>query len=98
MSAVEVQSFRRICGVSLDDQISNEEIHRIVGTSEDVTHGKNEEERALWKWVMEEWQKDEKNSSKRGRGRPRLTFENSITNTGGIYEEVDDSERGKRDM
>ena len=47
MSAVEVQSFRRICGVSLDDQISNEEIHRIVGTSEDVTHGKNEEERAL---------------------------------------------------
>ena len=35
MNAVEL--LRRICGVRLADQIHNEEIHRMVGTSEDVT-------------------------------------------------------------
>ena len=44
-------------------------------------------------------------SGKRGRGRPRLTFENTLSTTGGksrkkheegICEEVDDSRRGER--
>ena len=37
MNAVDIRSLRRICGVSLVDLIRNEEIHRMVGTSEDVT-------------------------------------------------------------
>ena len=37
MNAVEMQSLHRICGVSLAVQIRNEEVHRIAGTSEDVT-------------------------------------------------------------
>ena len=31
------RSLRRICGVSLADRIHNEEIHRMIITSEDVT-------------------------------------------------------------
>ena len=37
MNAVEMRSLRRICGVSLADRIRNEEVHRMAGTSEDVT-------------------------------------------------------------
>ena len=37
MNAVEMRSLCRICGVSLADRIRNEEIHRMAGTSEDVT-------------------------------------------------------------
>ena len=37
MNAVEMQSLRRICGVSFADRIRNEEVHRIAGTNEDVT-------------------------------------------------------------
>ena len=37
MNAVEMQSLRRISGVSLADGIRNDGIHRVVGTSEDVT-------------------------------------------------------------
>ena len=37
MNAVEMRSLRRICEVSLADRIRNEKIHRIAGTSEDVT-------------------------------------------------------------
>ena len=37
MNAVEMRSVRRICGVSLADRIHNEEVHRMAGTSEDVT-------------------------------------------------------------
>ena len=37
MNAVEMQSLRRMCGVNLTDRIRNEEIHRMAGTSEDVT-------------------------------------------------------------
>ena len=63
---------------------------------------------------MKEWQKniyDGKVSGKRGRGRPRLTFENTVskileegqvksmkTPPEGMYEEVDDSGRGERGM
>ena len=32
-----MRSPSRICGVSLADRIRNEEIHRMAGTSEDVT-------------------------------------------------------------
>ena len=37
MNVVDMRSLRRICGVSLSDRIRNEEIHRITGTSDDVT-------------------------------------------------------------
>ena len=37
INAVEMQSPRRICGVSLADRIGNEEIHRMARTSEDIT-------------------------------------------------------------
>ena len=37
MNAAEIQSLRRICGVSLANRICNEEIQRTAGTSEDVT-------------------------------------------------------------
>ena len=37
MNAVEMRSLRRICGVRLADRIRNEEIYRMVDTSEDVT-------------------------------------------------------------
>ena len=37
MTAVEIRSLSRICGVSLADRIRNEEIHRMAGTSKDVT-------------------------------------------------------------
>ena len=37
MNAVAMRSLRRICGVSLADRIRNEEVHRMAGTSEDVT-------------------------------------------------------------
>ena len=37
MNTVVMRSLRRICEVSLAHQIHNEEIHRMVGTSEDVT-------------------------------------------------------------
>ena len=37
MNAVELRYLRKICGVSLADRILNEEIHRMYGTSEDVT-------------------------------------------------------------
>ena len=37
MNAVEMQSLRRICGVSLVDRIRNEEVHGMAGTSQDVT-------------------------------------------------------------
>ena len=36
-NAVEIRSLRKICGVSLADRTNNEEIHRMAGTSEDVT-------------------------------------------------------------
>ena len=41
---------------------------------------------------------DGKVSGKRGRGKPRLTFENTISKILGMYEEVDDSRRGERSM
>ena len=41
MNVVEMQSLRRICGVNLADRIHNEEIHRLAGTSEDLTVRKN---------------------------------------------------------
>ena len=40
-NAVKMRSLRRICRVSLADGIHNEEIHRMAGTSEDVTVKKN---------------------------------------------------------
>ena len=36
MNAVEMRSLRRICGVSLADRIRNEEVHKMIGASEDV--------------------------------------------------------------
>ena len=37
MNTVEMRSLRGICGVSLADRIHNQDIHRMAGTSEDVT-------------------------------------------------------------
>ena len=84
MNAVEMRSLRRICGVSLA-RIRNEEIHRITGTSEDVTvrmkknvlswfgHvGRMSDER-MAKNIY-----DGKVSGKRDRGRPWLIFENTL--------------------
>ena len=37
MNPMEMGSLCRICGVSLADQIRNEEVHRMASTREDVT-------------------------------------------------------------
>ena len=117
MNAVEMQSLRRICGVSLADRIRNEEIHRMAGTrmaGEDVTvrmkknmlswfgHVERMSDERMAKEIY-----DGKVSGKRGRRRSRLTFENSIKDTGGrsrknppegMYKEIHDNGRGERGM
>ena len=86
MNAVEMRSLRRICGVSLADGIRNEEIHRIAGTSEDVTvrikknvlswfgHVERMKVERISKKIY-----DGKVSCKRSRWRRQLTFENTIS-------------------
>ena len=86
MNAMEMQSIRKICGVSLADRIRNEEVHRMVGTSKDVTmrmkknvlswfgHVERMSDERMAKQIY-----DGKVSGKRGRGRPRLTFENTVS-------------------
>ena len=85
MNAVKMQSLRRICGVSLADRIRNKEIHRMVGISEDVTvrmknvlswfgHVERMSDERMAKKIY-----NGKVSGKRGRGRPRLTFENTVS-------------------
>ena len=81
-----MRSLRRICGVSLADRIRNEEVHRMAGTSEDVTvrmkknvlswfgHVNRMSDERITKKIY-----DGKVSVKRGRGRPRLTFENTVS-------------------
>ena len=85
MNAVEMRSLRRMCGVSLADRICNQEIHRMAGTSEDVTvrmkknvlswfgHVERMRDGRIAKKIY-----DGKVSGKRDRGRPRLTFENTV--------------------
>ena len=117
MNAVEMQSLRSIYGVSLADRIRNEEIHRMAGTSDDVTvrmkknmlswfgHVERMSDERMAKKIY-----DGKVSGKRSRWRSRLTFENSIKDTGGrsrkkhedlpegIYKEIHDNGRGERGM
>ena len=90
MNAVVMRSLRSICGVSLADRIRNEEVHRMAGTSEDITvrmkknvlswfgHVERMSDQRMAKEIY-----DGKVSGKRGRKRSRLTFENSIKDTGG---------------
>ena len=80
-NAVEMRSLRRICGVSLADRIRNEEVHRIAGTSEDVTVRMKKNVLSWFGHVermsnerMSKKMYDGKVSGKRGRGRPRFTF------------------------
>ena len=93
MNAVEMRSLRRIFGVSLADRIRNGDVHRMAGTSEDVTVRMKKNVLSLFGHV--ERMSDErmakkiyagKLSGKRGRGRPRLTFENTVSK---ILEEGD---------
>ena len=86
MNAVEMRSLRRICGVSVADRIHNEEIHRRAGTSEDVTV-RMKKNVLSWFELVERMSDermvkeicDGKVSGKRGRRRPRLTFENTVS-------------------
>ena len=84
MNAVEMPYLRRICGVSLAGRIRNEEVHRMAGTSEDVTvrmkknvlswHVERMSDERMAKKIY-----DGKVSGERGRGRPRLTFKNTVS-------------------
>ena len=85
MKAVEMRSsLHRICGVSLPDRIHNEEVHRMAGTSEDVTV-RMKKNVLSWFGHVERMRNNGKKdvnrkvSGKRGRGRPRLTFENTVS-------------------
>ena len=76
-----------LSGVCLADQIHNEEIYRMAGTSEDVTvrikqnvlswfgHVERMSDERMAKKIY-----DGTESGKRGSGRPRLTFENTVSN------------------
>ena len=114
---MEMRSLRRICRVSFIDRIRNEEVHKMAGTCGNVTvrmkknvlswfgHVERMSDERTAKQIY-----DRKMSCNRGRGRPLLTFKNSIKDTGGrsrkkhedspedMYEEVDDSGRGERAM
>ena len=85
MNAMEMQSICKICGVSLADRIRNEEVHRMASTNEDVTlkikknvlswfghFERMSDERMAKKFY------DGKVNGKSSRGRPRLTFENTV--------------------
>ena len=71
-----MQSFRRICGASLADRIHNEEVHGMagIGMKKNVLswfgHVERMSDERMAKKIY-----DGKVSGKRGRGRPRLTFE-----------------------
>ena len=77
MNTVEMRPLRRICGVSLPDRISNEEMHGVVGTSEDVTV-RVKQNVLSWFGDVEQMSDermakkiyDGKESGKRDRGRP----------------------------
>ena len=81
-----MRSLRRICGVSLADRIRNEEIHRMTGTSENVTV-RMKKNVLSWFGHMERMSDermakniyDGKVSGKRDRREPRLTFENTVS-------------------
>ena len=86
-----MMKIRRICGFSLADRIRNEEVHRMAGTSEDITvrmkknvlnwfgHVERMSDERMAKKIY-----DGKVSGKRGRRRSRSrTFVNSIKYTGG---------------
>ena len=81
-----MRSLRRIYSVSLAHRIGNEETHRMLGICEDVTV---RVKKNVLSWfghveLMSE-EKIAKNiiytkvSGKRDRGRPRLTFENTVS-------------------
>ena len=86
MNAVEMRSLRTICGVSLADRIRNEEIHRMAGTNEDVTV-RMKKNVLSWLGHVERMSDERKRSRKKHEDPPE-----------GMYEEVDDSGRGKRGM
>ena len=82
MNAVEMRSLRRICAVSLADRIRNEEIHRMAGTSEDVTVRMKKNVLSWFGHV--ERMSDERMAKKIYDGkirreRPRLTYQNTIS-------------------
>ena len=71
MNGVEMRSLRGICGVSLANQIHNKEIHRMAGSSEDVTVRMKKNLFSLLFGYVERMAKkiyDGKVSSKKGRG------------------------------
>ena len=85
MNAVEMRSLRRICEVSLAYRIRNEDIHRMAGTSEHVTVSMKKNVLSRFRHVVQ--MSDERlakkiyngtANGKRGRERPRLTFENIV--------------------
>ena len=80
----EMQSLRRICEVSWAKWIRNEEVHRMAGTSEDVSV-RMKTNVLIWFGHVERMSDERmakntyngKVSGRRGRGTPRLTFENT---------------------
>ena len=62
INGVEMQSLRKIYRVSLADRIRNEEIHRMAGTSEDVTMRMKKKLSISWfghveRMSVKKWQK-----------------------------------------
>ena len=86
MNAVEMRFVRSICGVSLADRIDNEEVHRIAGTSDDITL-RLKKNVPSWLGHVERMSDERmakniyngKVNGKRDRGRPQLTFENTVS-------------------
>ena len=86
MVTVGTEAVIRQRNVGVTDRIRSEEIHRMAGTSEDVTvrikknvlswfaHVKRMSDERMAKKIY-----DGKVSGKKGRGNPRLTFENTVS-------------------
>ena len=79
---MEMRSLRRICRVSLTDRIRNEQIHRTSDTREDAAVRKK---KFVDSWLGHVKRMSNKRTAKkiyeekvRGKGRPRLTFENTV--------------------
>ena len=104
MNAMEIRSLRRICEVSY---LIETAMNRKAGASEDLTvrmkrnvlnwfgHVERKNDERIAKKIY-----DGEMSSKRGRGRPQLTFKNTVPKNKdppeSMYEEIDDSGRGER--